>query len=210
MRVHPGGIRSVLPADVACTPALGRTVASSTRQGLGRGGQEPRGDNRPGAPQRPPRPAACTLGPAAASRKARTRNSRENRGYASRPRRHSEPPGPLPGRPSPAAPAPLTRALQVVAGLHGGAPAAAPVGAAAARVSRGGRACRGPPLTPPSPARPRARREARPGRGVRLPEGRPGAGASPSREPGCGRPAVMTSEPTRRCVAARAGSVRSA
>lgn len=100
MRVQPGGIWSVLPADVACTPALGRTVASSTRQGLGRGGQGPRGDNRSGAPQRPPRPAACTPGPAAASRKTRTRNSRENRGYASRPRRRSEPPGPPPGRPA--------------------------------------------------------------------------------------------------------------
>lgn len=189
-------------------PLAGPSPAPLGRDREGRSGAKGRQPVWGSAAAAPPRPAACTPGPAAASRKARTRSSRENRGYASRPRRRSGPPGPPPGRP--AAPAPLTRALQVVAGLHGGSPAAAPVGAAAARVSRGGRACRGPPLTPPSPARPRARREARPGRGVRLPEGRPGAGASPSREPGCGRPAGMTSEPTRRCVTARAGSVRSA
>lgn len=204
MRVQPGGIRSVLPADVACTPALGRTVASSTRQGLGRGGQEPRGNNRSGAPQRPPRPAACTPGPAAASRKARTRNSRENRGYASRPRRRSEPPGPPPSRPSPAHPGSSGcsgspwRGSRCRSRRRRGCPG----------VARRTRLPRASADTAQS-ARPRARREARPGRGVRLPEGRPGAGASPSREPGCGRPAGMTSEPTRRCVTARAGSVRS-
>lgn len=208
MRVHPGGIRSVLPADVACTPVhlplagpspapLGRDWEGEVRSqgattGLGLRSGRPALRPAPWDPQRP----RVKRQPGIAARTGGTRAGRVAT--------------PSLQGPCPAAPAPLTRALQVVAGLHGGAPAAAPVGAAAARVSRGGRACRRPPLTPPSPARPRARREARPGRGVRLPEGRPGAGASPSREPGCGRPAVMTSEPTRRCVAARAGSVRSA
>lgn len=209
MRVQPGGTGSVLPADVACTPALGRTVASSTRQGLGRevrsqgataglGLRSGRPALRP-APRDPQRPRVKRE-PGVATRTGGTRAGRSAAPGLQDPRPAARPPS----RPSPAHPGSSGcsgspwRASRCRSRRRRGCPGVA-------RRTRLPRASADTAQSGPTVGEARGAAG-----GVRLPEGRPGAGASPSREPGCGRPAGMTSEPTRRCVTARAGSVRSA
>lgn len=203
-----GGARgpSVVPTDTASPPALGVAVCSSTPQRRGRRGQEPREpldpasrSGRPAlrpAPRDPQRPRVKREPRAAARASGHERTKRRAGSPA--------PPTPAPGPAGPGPPAaPLTRALEVVAGLHGEPPRCR---------SRRRRGCRGVARrtrlarasADTAQSSPTDRRRAA-GRGVRLPEGRPGAGASPNRAPGCGRPAGLTFLPLRRCVTARAG-----
>lgn len=179
-RIRPGTVSSTGRGRLRTCPWLGCLQLRSAETEGGRG-QEPRGVSTSGDPQRPP-----ALRPAPQDR-PRPRVQREP-GAAARAGGH-EPagrgaalrvPGPPPARP-PATPARLTRALQVVAGLHSGRPRrrsgrrrSCPGLARRTRLARAS--------ADTAQSSPTAGEGA--GRGVRLPEGRPGAGASPNGAPG--------------------------